>query len=90
MVDVCVHLGWQMVGFFMYLYWSVVQRNTRLAPSHLFCFSLLDAVMQEPVLVQMDNDVTVLNKPAATGYYQHLPPHSHEHESMGGHKDYDF
>jgi len=71
MVDVCVHLGWQMIGFFMYLY------------------CLLDAVMQEPVLVQMDNDVTVLNKPAATGFYEPLPPHSHDHDGIG-HKDYDF
>lgn len=72
MVNVCIHLGWQMVGFFMYLY------------------CLLDAVMQEPVLTVMDNDVTVLNKPAATGYYETLPPHSHEHESGTGHREYDF
>jgi len=72
MVNVCIHLGWQMVGFFMYLY------------------CLLDAVMQEPVLTVMDNDVTVLNKPAATGYYETLPPHSHEHEPGTGHREYDF
>jgi hypothetical protein len=72
MVDVCIHLGWQMVGFFLYLY------------------CLLDAVMQEPVLIQMDNDVTVLNKPAATGYYETLPPHSHGDHEPAGHKDYDF
>ena len=32
-------------------------------------FSLLDAVMKEPVLIQHDDDVEVYNRPAASEYY---------------------
>merc|ERR1712179_366967 len=45
MMFVCIHLGWQMVSFFLFLY------------------CLLDSVMQEQVVIPMDDDVTVLNRP---------------------------
>jgi hypothetical protein len=68
MVFVCVHLGWQMVSFFLYLY------------------CLLDSVMQEQVIIPMDDDVTVLNRPVETKYYS--PPPQHDHPDT--HRDYDF
>jgi len=57
LIGVTAHLGWQMVGFFLFLY------------------SLLDAVMREPVNMGQD-DVTVLNRPASSGLYQTLHPPS--------------
>jgi len=68
MLFVCVHLAWQMVSFFLYLY------------------CLLDSVMQEQVVIPMDDDVTVLNRPVETKYYS--PPPQHEHPDT--HRDYDF
>ena len=46
------------------------------------CFlnSLLDAVMNEPVGLQQDDDVTVLNRPAAEALY--MPRHSTAQDSM--------
>jgi len=67
MIHVALHLGWQMVSFFMYLY------------------CLLDAVMQEDVILAADDDVTVLNKPVQTKYYHATPKSSIEHG-----RDYDF
>eukprot|EP00088_Acartia_fossae_P061443 TRINITY_DN7387_c0_g1_i10.p1 TRINITY_DN7387_c0_g1~~TRINITY_DN7387_c0_g1_i10.p1 ORF type:complete len:178 (-),score=16.65 TRINITY_DN7387_c0_g1_i10:585-1118(-) len=66
MIYVSLHLGWQMVSFFVYLY------------------CLLDAVMQEEVILPAEDDVTVLNKPVQTKYYE--PPASHDHPA----RDYDF
>ena len=71
MLQVCGHLAWQMVSFFIYLY------------------CLLDSVMSEDVLMPLDDDVTVLNKPADTKYYTYPPPHDH-HPQADGHRDYDF
>jgi len=68
MVAVCLHLGWQMVSFFLYLY------------------CLLDAVMAEEVLIPMDDDVTVLNRPVETKYYSPPP----DLEPQGVHREYDF
>ena len=53
---------------------------------NLTCFSLLDSVMQEQVVIPMDDDVTVLNRPVETKYYS--PPPQHEHPDT--HRDYDF
>ena len=49
-----------------------------------YIFSLLDAVMQEEVILPAEDDVTVLNKPVQTKYYE--PPASHDHPA----RDYDF
>ena len=68
MMYVCIHLGWQMVSFFLFLY------------------CLLDSVMQEQVVIPMDDDVTVLNRPVETKYYS--PPPHHDHPDT--HRDYDF
>ena len=70
MIQVCCHLAWQMVSFFVYLY------------------CLLDSVMSEDVLMPLDDDVTVLNKPADTKYYTYPPPH--DHHPSDTHRDYDF
>ena len=43
-------------------------------------FSLLDAVMMEPVLIQHDDDVHVFNRPAAEEYYHTRPPPSIDDE----------
>ncbi len=43
-------------------------------------FSLLEAVMNEPVGLQQDDDVTVLNRPAAQALYQ--PRHSTAQDTM--------
>ena len=43
--------------------------------SVIICFSLLDAVMREPVNIGQD-DVTVLNQPASSALYQTLHPPS--------------
>ena len=56
---------------------------------HHLCYSLLDSVMSEDVLLPLDDDVTVLNKPADTKYYTYPPPHDH-HPSDAQHRDYDF
>lgn len=66
MIHVGIHLAWQMVSFFMYLY------------------CLLDAVMKEDVVMPLDDDVTVLNKPVQSKYYE--PPVTHNHPP----RDYDF
>jgi len=69
MVGVCIHMAWQMVSFFLYLY------------------CLLDAVMQEQVVIPLDDDVTVLNRPVETKYYSPPPDHIH---TEGHHEGYDF
>ena len=48
------------------------------------CFSLLDAVMKKDVIMAADDDVTVLNKPVQTKYYQQPSTHGHPN------RDYDF
>jgi len=70
MLQVCCHLAWQMVSFFLYLY------------------CLLDSVMSEDVILPLDDDVTVLGKPADTKYYTYPPPH--DHHPADSHRDYDF
>ena len=45
-----------------------------------FIYSLLDAVMNEPVGLQQDDDVTVLNRPAAEALY--MPRHATAQDSM--------
>jgi len=66
MIHVSLHLGWQMISFFIYLY------------------SLLDAVMKEEVILPADDDVTVLNKPVQTKFYENPVTHNHPN------RDYDF
>jgi len=66
MIHVSLHLAWQMVSFFVYLY------------------CLLDAVMQEDVILPADDDVTVLHKPVQTKYYEQPAVHNHPN------RDYDF
>ena len=42
--------------------------------------SLLEAVMNEPVGIQQDDDVTVLNRPAAEALYR--PRHTSAHDTI--------
>jgi len=63
LIGVSLHLGWQMVAFFIFLY------------------GLLDAVMREPVIMEQD-DVTVLNRPAAHGVYNTIHPQASADDEM--------
>ena len=64
----------------LFLFWELIICSSL----YNSLFSLLDAVMQEEVILPAEDDVTVLNKPVQTKYYE--PPASHDHPA----RDYDF
>ena len=56
--------------FFVYFLYSFIFCVQNHDQGFLNISSLLDAVMNEPVGLQQDDDVTVLNRPAAEALYQ--------------------